>query len=387
MKTSILHIKLLVVSLLLLSMNLTAQKHNIIIDWKIAAMLPAKPNEQVSLGFAGAISGEHNGKVVIAGGANFPNSMPWMGGKKFYYDHVYIYEQIDGLLKIKNTTNLLPEPVAYSASVSSALGIIYAGGESDGGLSNKVFIIQVINDSALEIKNLPNLPIPIANAALAIVKDKLYLAGGESTTGTSDQLIVLDLNNLQAGWQKLPSIPLSLSHAVIASQHISFHDKLYLLGGRQKTPSGISELLNSIFVFDISTSTWNKKAQLPYSLSAGTGVAINNEQIVLLGGDKGTTFHKVETLIAAVNKETDVQKKQVLNEKKIQLQASHPGFSNEMLLYDSIKDTCISIGVIPFNVPVTTNIFKQNNQIFITSGEVRAGVRAPYILSAKLASP
>lgn len=369
-------------------MNLTAQKkHNIIVDWEIAAMLPAKSNEQVSLGFAGAISGAHNGKVLVAGGANFPNTMPWMGGKKVYYDHVYIYEQIDGRLKIKNTTNLLPEPIAYSASVSSAFGIIYAGGESDTGLSNKAFIIKIINDSSLEIKVLPNLPIATTNAALAIVNDKLYLAGGESTNGTSDQLIVLDLNDLQAGWQKLPSIPIALSHAVIASQHISFHDKLYLLGGRQKTPSGISELFSNIFAFDISTNTWNKKAQLPYSLSAGTGIAINNEQIVLLGGDKGATFHKVETLIAEIGKETDEQKKLVLNEKKVQLQASHPGFSNEMLLYDSIKDTCISIGVIPFNVPVTTNLFKQHNQLFITSGEVRAGVRAPYILSAKLGHP
>jgi cyclically-permuted mutarotase family protein len=366
-------------------MDLTAQKkHNIIMDWKIAAMLPAKPNEEVSLGFAGAISGDCDGNVIVAGGANFPNKMPWNGGKKVYYDHIYIYKKQDGHLKITNSNYRLPEPIAYSACASSSRGIIYAGGESDSGLSNKVFVVQITNDSILEIKSLPDLPIANANASLVIVKEKVYLAGGESLNGTCDQLIVLDLNNLQDGWKKLPSLPLPVSYTVMVFQQINFHDKLYLLGGRKKTSSGISDLYNNIFSFDIATNTWDKKAKLPYSLSAGTGVAINDEQILLIGGDKGTTFNKVESLIAAINTEADVQKKELLNTQKIKIQATHPGFSNELLLYDSIKDTCISIGIIPFVVPVTTNTFIKNNEIFITSGEIKAGVRAPYILSGKL---
>lgn len=355
-------------------------------DWKIAAMLPAKSNEQVSLGFAGAISGVQNGNILVAGGANFPNAMPWMGGKKVYYDQIYVYKKVNDRLVLHQTNYTLPEPIAYSASISCSLGIIYAGGELVSGLSNKVNVIQIEKNS-IHIKPLPSLPFAIANASLAIVKNKLYLAGGESATETSNQLIVLDLNNLESGWKALPSIPNAISHLVMASQCKAGYDKLYLLGGRKKTPSGISELFNTIFEFDISTNTWNKKSSLPYSLSAGTGVAINNEQIVLLGGDKGTVFHKVETLIAAINKETDAQKKEALNAEKIKLQASHPGFSNEMLLYDSKKDTCILKGVIPFAVPVTTNTVKTKDQIFITSGEVKAGVRAPYILSGKLVQP
>ncbi len=368
-------------------MTIAAQKkHNIIMDWKIAAMLPAKQNDNISLGFAGVISGIYEGKVLVAGGANFPNGMPWMGGKKVYHDDIYVYEQINDLLQLQKGNDKLPEPIAYSASSSCSQGIIYAGGESAMGLSNKVFMIQVSNEG-LKIKSLPDLPIAVSNASIANSNDKIYIAGGETSTEASNQLIVLDLNNLKAGWKKLQSIPLSLSHAVMAIQQSTAHEKLYLLGGRQKTQSGISELFNTIFEFDIQKNTWDKKANLPYSLSAGTGVALNNEQILLLGGDKGTTFHKVETLIAAIDKETDAQKKEALNAQKIQLQSTHPGFSNEMILYDCIKDTCVIIGKIPFAVPVTTNAFKSGNQLFITSGEIRAGVRAPYILTGKQTRP
>ena len=355
-------------------------------DWKIAAMLPAKQNDNISLGFAGVVSGIYEGKVVIAGGANFPNGMPWMGGKKVYNDEIYVYQQINDLLQLQKGNDKLPEPIAYSASIACSQGIVYAGGETAMGLSKKVFIIHVSKDG-LKIKALPDLPFAVCNASIANINEKIFLGGGETTTEASNQLIVLDLNNLKSGWKQLQSIPLSLSHAVMAVQHSDAHEKLILFGGRQKKQNGISELFNTIFEFDIQKNTWNKKANLPYSLSAGTGIALNNEQILLLGGDKGTTFHKVETLIAAIDKETDAQKKEVLNAQKIQLQSTHPGFSNEMILYDRIKDTCIIIGKIPFAVPVTTNAFKSKNEVFITSGEIRAGVRTPNILIGKQIQP
>ena len=377
----------LLLVLSLFSMNLTAQKkHNIIMDWKIAATLPAKQNDNISLGFAGVISGIYEGKIIVAGGANFPNGMPWMGGKKVYNDDMYVYELKEELLQLQNKIYTLPEPIAYSASTTCSQGIIYAGGESESGLSKKVFVIRLSNDG-LKITRLPDLPIAIANASIVNINDTIYLAGGETISEASNQLIVLDLNNLKFGWKQLKSIPLSLSHAVMVVQQADSHKKLYLLGGRQKKQTGISELFNTIFEFDIEKNNWNKKTDLPYSISAGTGVAFNDEKVLLLGGDKGTTFHKVETLIAAINKETDAQKKEALNAQKIKLQSTHPGFSKEMILYDCIKDTCIIIGEIPFSVPVTTNTFKNENQLFITSGEIRAGVRTPNILSAKMVQP
>ena len=67
------------------------KKTGISIKWEIATELPADSGQQQSLGFAGPVTGVHNDILFIAGGANFPDSMPWQGGKKKYYNNVFVY--------------------------------------------------------------------------------------------------------------------------------------------------------------------------------------------------------------------------------------------------------------------------------------------------------
>ena len=61
---------------------------------------------------------------------------------------------------------------------------------------------------------------------------------------------------------------------------------------------------------------------MPYALSAGTGILYDANNIILFGGDKGTVFHKTETLIAAINAEKDEVKKQELIKQKNKLQSN-----------------------------------------------------------------
>jgi N-acetylneuraminic acid mutarotase len=66
------------------------------------------------------------------------------------------------------------------------------------------------------------------------------------------------------------------------------------------------------------------------------------------------------------------------------LQASHPGFSKEILLYNTIKDEWTANGIIPYETPVTTTAFLFGNEVLLPCGEIKAGVRTPSILAAKL---
>jgi N-acetylneuraminic acid mutarotase len=104
----------------------------------------------------------------------------------------------------------------------------------------------------------------------------------------------------------------------------------------------------------------------------------------MFGGDKGETFHQVEVLIAAILKETNPSTKQALSEKKNIIQSSHPGFSKEILRYDARKDIWSIAGIIPFEVPVTTAACLWGKHVIIPTGEVRAGIRTPNILSAEI---
>lgn len=353
--------------------------------WKIVAVLPAAKGQQKALGFAGPAAGVYENKLFVGGGANYPDSMPWQGGKKKYYNDIYVYtKEGKKVVKYKKTFKLAAN-IAYTANCSTSQGILFAGGENEEGISNKAELLQW--DSGVQnviIKNLPDLPVAVTNAAATVNGNIIYVAGGETATVVSDQFYSLDLGNIASGWKQLPPLPKPVSHTVLSVQSNGQDSCIYLTGGRKKNTNGISDLYSSVFEFDIKKNQWSEKKSLPYPLCAGTGIAFGSNCILLFGGDRGETFHKVETIIAAINAEKDETKKQELVRQKNKLLASHPGFSKKMLLYNTLTDEWKEMGNIPFDTPVTTVALQWGKKVLIPCGEIKAGVRTPQILSAKL---
>ena len=360
---------------------LAQKKQNIVMQWKVATELPADSGMQHSKGFAGPVTGISKNVLIVAGGANFPDAMPWEGGKKKYYDEGYIYNRIKGKLVLTEKRFTLPTPLAYAASCTTPNGLFFAGGENENGISDKAWLMQWDDkEQVINFKNLPSLPFPVTNASATVIEQTIYLAGGETPSAAVAQFICMDLDNVDKGWQQLASVPHTVSHTIL----ISPSDAIYLSGGRKKNTNGISDFFADVYKYDITKNSWEVKASLPYALSAGTGALYKKNCIVIFGGDKGAVFHQTELLIAAINKEKDESKKQELILQKNKLQLTHPGFSNEVLLYNSNTNTWQPIGTIPFATPVTTTAVKWKKDFIIPSGEIKAGVRSPKILSVKI---
>lgn len=362
--------------------DVTAQKSNVnSIKWDIAGVLPSTNGKP--LGFAGPVAGVSNNVLIVGGGSNFPDSMPWLGGKKKYYDDLYVLKknENDSLIFFKSFK--LPFPLAYSANVSTGYGIIVVGGENENGITNKVLMLQWNKwTQNISIKNLPELPFAVTNASALIHGNKIYLAGGEMANEVSDHFLSLDLNDVNAEWKNLPSLPKPISHAVMVVQSNGKDGCIYVIGGRKKNTSGPSDLYSSTLQFDLKTNEWKEKKSLPYNSSAGTATAFGKNSILLFGGDNGATFHKTEELIFAINNEKDEEKKKQLFAEKIKLQSTHPGFCKQVLLYDAKKDEWKVAGCIPYDSPVTTTAVQWNDEVIIPGGEIRAGVRTNQILSA-----
>jgi cyclically-permuted mutarotase family protein len=365
---------------------ISAQK-KIMVKWSVATELPAIDGKKQNPGLAGAFAGVHHDVLMIAGGANFPDGMPWEGGKKEYHDDIYVFQKskTGKFAAIVYKKIKLSQKIAYGASVSTTEGVVCIGGENEKGISNKVFLLQW--DQGAEkvlIKDLPGIPTGVTNPSAATDGKIIYVAGGESINGVANLFFYLDLNHAKAGWKQLPVLPKPVSNTVMVMQSNGRHKCIYLVGGRRKNPNGISDLYSSVFEFDLKTRAWKEKASLPYALSAGTGIATEADKILLFGGDKGIVFNKTEELIAAINAEKDGLKKQQLAEEKNQLQITHPGFSKEELIYDTKENKWSVIGSIPFAVPVTAAAVKWGNDVFLTSGEIKAGVRTPQILLGQI---
>ncbi len=362
-------------------------QRNKVIDWSVPVSLPSVDSLIPNPGLAGVFTGVTNDVMIIGGGANFPDAMPWDGGKKVYHSDIYVLRKKGKKIFFWNDSQKfqLKEAIAYGASVSNDSGIVCIGGESQGGISNRVFSLSWdIAAKGIMQKELPALPLPLCNSSAVIEKNIVYVAGGETTGVVSDKFLSLDLANTLAGWQELPKLPHPVSHAVVAVQSNGAGKSIYLIGGRKKNVDGISELFNTVYEFSLDNRMWIAKKSLDYPLCAGTGLPTANGEILVFGGDKGETFHKVEELIAAIIREDDVVKKQHLIQKKNKLQVSHPGFSNEVLCYCPKTDQWTMVGKIPFSVPVTTTAVNWNGYCFIPSGEIKAGVRTSQILMGKL---
>ena len=330
---------------------------------------------------AGPVAGIASDRLIVAGGAWFPDGLPWKGGAKTYEDAIHAFEPKGDCLLEVPVKATLPERLAYSANCSTPQGVFFAGGENAAGISDRVGLIRWDDSSAtVVVETLPPLPVPLTNASAAHCDRRVYVAGGETPKGPTGQCWFLDLGDLEGGWSPLPSLPRPASHAVLTAVEVDYMIVLQFFGGRCKKSDGISEIHDSVYELSPSEGKWIDRPSLPHPLSAATGVALGTRGALLFGGDRGTVFSKVERHLAAIAGATDPAEKERLTLEKNEMQESHPGFGREVLFYDRVTGRCSQVGDIAQEGPVTTTALWWQDAVFIPSGEVRPGVRTPDIL-------
>lgn len=378
----------IILSLLIMSTTdaLSQKKAVNHIEWKKAAQLQ-NPDGSISLGFAGAINGITNDVLIVTGGANFQDKMPWEGGKKHYSKEIHVLQKCNNTYSWnKEVHSTLPEPIAYCGSTSTDLGVVYVGGENENGLSNKAFILKWnAAKNEVEIKSLPNFPVAITNIGLTHIDNVVYAIGGDEATKSSNAFLSLDLNSNNPEWKTLPKLPIALANSVTLVQKDKNGTNIYVIGGRTKTPSGISDLHNTTFAFNIKKQIWESRANISdgkntTNFSAGAGVAVGKHSILIVGGDNGKTFHKIETFLSQIAKTDSPEEKAKLAAEKNLLNTNHEGFYKGILLYDTLTDSWSKIGELPFLAHVTTTATLWNDKIVLSNGEIKPGIRTPDVM-------
>lgn len=322
------------------------------------------------LGVAGPVTGAINDIIIFGGGANFPDTAPWYGGKKVFYKEGEWFSKND------KGTFLLPEKIGYSGLCSTPKGVIIAGGENENGKTTKVWLASFDREKQeVFFKKLPDLPLALSNLSLTHYNNILYLAGGESDEGPYNGLLSLNLNQVETGWIFLDSLPNSRSHAILVSQSNGEKNQLYLLGGRNVSPNQEPEFFSSVWALDLQKNKWEKKSDLPVPLAAATGISLGANYLLVFGGDSGEIFKKS----TATLKSLDTFPDSALNATWIQEMENHPGFEKTIFLYNTITNKWASMDTLPFMPPVTTSLVSLNNEYYFISGEISPGKRTPNI--------
>lgn len=378
--------------ILMLSINdVAAQQKSICsFKWTIGQTLPAENGREKSLGFAGAINGISNDVLIVAGGANFPNGMPWEGGKKFYSNKIYVLQKDgDKFFWNENIKDTLPEAVAYCGSTSTDAGIFYGGGENENGISDKAFLLNWNTDkNKIDITQLPHLPLALTNISATSIGNVVYTAGGDQEKNSSDKFFKIDLNKRNPQWESLPDLPIALANATAIVQNGNDGINIYVIGGRSKTTTGVSDLHNTVYAFNPAKQEWKKCAEVSdgkntNNLSAAAGVTFGKNKILIIGGDNGNVFHQIESHISKISKATIAGERDKLTGEKNDLIIDHKGFDRSLLLYNTISDVWTKVGEYPYPAQVTTNAVKWGDDIIISNGEIKPGVRTPNVIIGK----
>ncbi|HLU89637.1 MAG TPA: sodium/solute symporter, partial [Cyclobacteriaceae bacterium] len=326
---------------------------------------PAIPDKE---GFAGMYAGVSNGVLIGAGGANFPDKKPWEGGEKVWYDHIYYLEDRESEWKLADQKLL--RPIGYGVSLSYQDQVLIIGGSDAEGHIDQVYALRFDREAVLIDEDFPDLPIPLANMAGALVDGVIYLVGGQRTpTGLAeDAFLMLDLKQPKAlrQWERGPDFPgQSRIQAVAASHEGAF----YLFSGFHLTPgeAGGTErtLLTDAFRFNPSSGTWEKLPDLPHGAAAAPSPAmsVGRNHIIISGGlDAATLLH------------TDP--------------ATHPGFQEEVLAFHSSTNRWIAIGTMPEGASrVTAPTAFWNGQWVIPNGEKGPGIRSNRVVTLDVKNP
>lgn len=320
--------------------------------------LPALPNHT---GVASPFAGVSNGALIVAGGANFPDKMPWEGGKKVWHDDIWILDKPDGAWR---SAGKLPRPLAYGISVTVNNSVLCAGGSDANKHYADVFELHW-KDGKLECwKQSPPLPIPLALAAGAVTsEDVVYIACGSTEPGekhASNRIFTSGLHWKDRAWREIPALPAEPRILPCAAAH---GKNFYLFGGAalgEENRKIVRRYLRDAWQYS-EAGGWKRLAFMPRRFVAAATpapvvVPANKSKdkdtgalIYLIAGDDGTKAG------------TDP--------------VTHPGFPKTILCYNTATNTWTEAGETP--APrATVPCVKWNNSFVLPSGEVRPGVRS-----------
>lgn len=354
--------------------------------------LPSVGQEQ-NTGVAGAFSGIIGSKLIVAGGANFPDKKPWEGGRKVFHDRIYVWQlsETTGIQLITDSQQL-PFEIAYGASVSVPGGILCIGGNDHETCYAKTFLLKW-DDPKKEVQYepFPDLPEPLTYASAVLSGNTVYVVGGSSSpdgTDTGNYFYRLDLARQGTsgfGWEVAPPFPgPGRIHAVSAVQSNGIRPCIYLFSGRNVSQKNELTVFTDGLMYDPVLKKWNPINQAAsFPVMAGTALPYGSNSILFFGGAPGHLLFQEQQLKGELSKAIRSRDTLAISTSKdalLHYYDSHPGFSNEILLYNTITNRITVAGRSELPLPVTTKAVACEKNIILTSGEIRPGVRTPNLL-------
>jgi len=301
----------------------------------------------------GQMAGVSNGTLLVIGGSYFKTSL-FEGGQKLWLDTILALEPNGKAWKLAGR---LDHPLGYGVAVGVGDSVIVIGG-SDGARHYADVWRLRWEDGRLEKTALTALPQPLANMGAAVIGRTIFVAGGQSapsSTEAAKTLFALDLGAREPKWKTLEPIPgAARILPVVAAQG----GALFVISGAELLTDANGKVsrryLNDGWRYwpGADNKGWRRITEVPRPVVAAPAIDNGSSRILVFGGDDGANAHRV-----------------------FELKDDHPGFSRDLLSYDTATDKWSKTGELPVSL-VTASAVKWRGAVVIPGGEDRPGHRS-----------
>ncbi|WP_373834128.1 cyclically-permuted mutarotase family protein, partial [Bacteroides heparinolyticus] len=347
------------------------------VGWRSMKGSP-KGEKGFELGVSACFAGVVNGRLLMAGGCNFPDVPAADGGRKRYYRGIYAAPLPADSVLLWRKVGELPMPLAYGASVPTADGLICIGGMNAEGSTAGVCRISLTGDGkSVRIEPLPSLPYALDNLTGSLMGNTVYVAGGNRQGAASNTFLCLDLERPGEGWKELTPFPGNPRiQPVSAGVHVDGAYRFFLWGGFAPASQGREATLSvNGYCYDPTFDTWipvptpTGRNGESVSLGGGTAVALADGRILCMGGVDKDIF-----LSALRSPAKDYLR--------------HPAewyrFNRRILLYDVAANSWQEVAEVADAARAGAALVGGNGACFYIGGELKPGIRIPGVTKINL---
>lgn len=338
-------------------------------------------------GVSAAFGGTLGDAIVVAGGCNFPDVPAADGGKKVYYDRIYVLRQPEKKRAAWEIAGKLPVPAANGASVTLPEGIVCIGGCHQKGSLNGVNLLQWNADgSAIVAKPLSDLPVAMDNLAAATDGKRIFVAGGNINGKPGRRGFVLDSVNAPI-WQELPALP---GPARIQPSAVVVNGKFYLMGGFQPRVGGQECMVPTDgLVYAPAYGGWKETGAIlpegefaPRGLVGASGVVLRDSIVVFQGGVHREVFKTavdnplLQRRAAGAGQVEELERLRSEQEAYMRHEPEWYKFNRQLLLFRPETGRWTALGDREEVARAGAVLVVYKNKLVVVNGETKPGIRS-----------
>lgn len=364
-------------------------------QWTKLGNVGASSRNGYGLGVASPFAGVVNGRLIVAGGCNFPEKSAADGGEKRYYDDIYTYNITDKETSATKLAIKLPKPLAYGVSIQVPSGVVFLGGKNDSTFSNEVMLLRWDTaKKSIACSSLPELPTKKALLGGTYSGDKLYVAGAETVAPYRKVFLVYDFKNPRNGWAQLASYPSDARTApIVVAQSNGEEEQVYLFFGT--TANGNSPyILDSYLAYNLKNGSWNNKSKTtlngrPICYYGGDAYRSGAHHILFVGGVDVDIFRSEMNRRVAIKSSPNIRVSDSLNAKSdayMRGARSSFNFNGKVMAFHTLTNTWTELQDAPYGGITGAKAVADGGKLYVVSGEVKPGIRTPEVYRGEISS-